>query len=270
MAVITLFFLYLVTATTTHALRELGRDLAEAGTCGPNEDLTGISCTNVSLYNTTLGGEPLWVLLDLEQTFDETTSSFSTRVWLWVTFRQFVNQLWVDFTFNSTTANDTWLATGITEIGNFVVPTPLPDAPNISVWVNATHNVTLYTDDRCVDTPDNGTFCNSGWLLATLGLYGWGTEDTEEATVTAILDDPWSVQVRAPFTFFVDPTRFCTSLEEYIEYSRELKLSFERCPKNTAEPCTTEEHVFNTTSWDEHVSIADNACFEHAIPWTYG
>jgi hypothetical protein len=265
MAVITLFFMYLVTAITrTHAFHELGRNLADAGTCGPNEDLTGISCANVSLYNTTLGGEPLWVLLDLEQTFDETTSSFTTRVWLWVTFRQFVNQLWADFSFNSTTANDTW---GITEIGSFDVPSPFPDAPNISIWVNATHNVTLYTDDGCVDYPDNGTFCDSGWLLATLGLYGWGTEDTETAVVTATLDDPWSVQVRAPFKFYVDPTQYCTSLEEYIEYSRELKIWFESCPDDSVQPCTTAEHVFNTTSWDEHVSLADDACFEHAIPW---
>jgi hypothetical protein len=266
-AFIALFLLHLVTSTTTatETYDYFGRDLKgnETGSCGPNENLDGISCTNVSLYSTTLGGEPLWVSMNLEQVFDEVSYTFTTRVWLWVTFRQFVDQLWADFTFNSSYANNTWLATGYTAIGSFEVPTSYPDAPNITVWVNATHNVTLYTDDRCVDSPDNDTYCDSGWLLATLGLYGWGTEETETANVSATLDDPWSVQVTAPFTFYVNPTLYCTTLDEYIQYSRNLTIWFERCPKD--EQCTSEAHVFNTTSWDEHRSLADNACFEHAI-----
>jgi len=235
------------------------------GSCVPNEAKNGIVCTHVLLYQSSILNWPLSVWLNLNTTFNYPTNNiFWTQVWIYVTFKNFTDQLWAEFEFNSTTPNNTELAWGTRKIGQFRLKTGNSAVPVVPVVVEATHNVTLWVDP-CPDQSANYSWCDSGTIRAVVavqanGYRGWN--GGSHATVK--LEAPDAVTVTAPYHFSVNRTWSCAQLAEEIVYDKHLLLQVDVCP--AAAPCHKLNHEFNATTWDVNKTIVDE-CFAHEIPF---
>jgi len=264
--VIVMYLIAALAIQPSSALENHGRILKwdnETGGCVPNDAKDGIVCTNITLYKTTILNDTLWVQLDLNTSFSEDTDLFTTHVWIWVTFRQFVDKLWAEFEFNSTTPNNTWLATGWTTIGIFDVPTGDKDIPIVPVEVTATHNVTLFVGD-CLDYPANDSFCDVGTLWAIIGLQANGSVQSETAgELTVTVNEPWAVRASGDYRFAVNPDTFCYDLVEKIWYNPELTAEFEKCSPQGL--CQNQTFTWNTTTWDETHVFANDTCFDRSV-----
>jgi len=231
--------------------------------CQPNADRTGIDCLNVTLYETEIFNKSIWVWGNLKTTFEFPGSEeFVTQVWIYVSYLHFQNKLWAEFTFNSSTPNDTWLATGSTRIGTFDLSTGDDRYPTIAVELDAIHNVTLLTTD-CLEDESNNEFCQWGTIEAILGLNALGVFDNNQTRLVGILNEPSAVVVWVPFKFAVNNESFCTDLSEEIVYDKNMKVEVAICLDET--PCWFEKHAINATGWDENTTIADNQCFDHSF-----
>jgi len=231
--------------------------------CEPNADLTGIDCLNLTLYQTKVFNNSFWVGGKLQTVFDHPGSNwFVTHIWIYVTFLHFQDKLWAEFTFNSSTPNNTWLATGSTRIGTFELPTGDSNYPTIAVELDAIHNVTLLTSD-CPQDPSNNEYCEWGTLEATLGLNALGLFDNNQTRIVGILNEPSAVVVWAPFKFSVDEKSFCADLAEEIVYNKDMQFEVGICLDET--PCWFGSHAINASTWDRNKTFADNQCFDHSF-----
>jgi len=268
-ALLIIFFADLIHPVLGHDGDDDGAvDQHDGGGCEPNEDETGITCTNVTLYHTEVLGNPFWCSADIENWFNSTEEIFHTYIWIYVSFSEFNNTLWAEVYFNSTTPNNSVLASGSTTIGEFDLPTLRPEGiPSISAEVNASHSVLLVWNDDCADDPDNNAFCDSGTIWAFLDLEAFGEVVTNNSvTITGTIVAPNAVVVNAPFEFAVNETWYCASISEDIVYDKELTVQFEVCDDSQPPQCDPVDYVFNTTTWDKHKDLAD-LCFEHSIEW---
>jgi len=254
-----LCFIVLLLIHPALALENHDRNLLdETAGCVPNEENNGIVCTNITLYNTTVLNETLWVTLDLNSSINDTTYVFTTEVWIWVTFRQYVDKLWAHFEFNSSTPNNTWLASGVTSLGSFEVPTGRMDIPTIPVDIDVTHNVTLLTND-CPNFPANETYCDSGTLWATLGIQANGNASTSKVQISASTNEPEAVHAAGYFNFSVESGQFCSDLSERIWFQDNLTVNLDICANGS--PCHNKSLTWNTTTWTVTKVFANNSCF---------
>jgi len=261
-------FLTKVNAYMDFNLRRALQNENSTGYCKANEDLTGIWCVNETLYQANISGEPLWIKFDLNLTYDDVANVTWTHIWAWFTFKEQVDVLWANVSFNSTTPNNTWIAGATKPIGEVTIPTGNASLPNITFAANATFNVTLYKSDEayCAGWA-NGSFCDEGWLNATLAVKGWGDGlFSESVRLNITLDKPDAGSANLKFETRINSTDFCTDLSTHVEFADEYTFRVEFCPTDNSTNCTTVLHTFNTSDWvTEPNIIADDLCFEPAF-----
>jgi len=235
--------------------------------CKANEDLTGITCDNETLYHANISGESLWLKFDLNTTYDDVTHVTWTHIWAWFTFKEQVDVLWANVSFNSTTPNNTWLASATQPIGEVTIPTGNASLPNITFAANATYNVTLYRlgNADCAGFV-NDEFCDEGWLNATLAVWGWGDGlFSEDVRLNITLDQPQAGSANLKFATRINSTEFCSDLSTHVEFADEYTFKVDFCPTDNSTNCTTILQTFNTSDWvSEPNIIADDLCFERA------
>jgi hypothetical protein len=265
------FLLHIAFLTKVNAFMDFSLRRAlqneNATQCEPNADRTGITCTNVTLYRANISGEPLWIKLDLNQTYDQVAQITWTHIWAWFTFKEQIDVEWANVSFNSTTPNNTWIASATKFIGEVTIPTGNASLPNITFAANATFNVTLYKPGNadCLGYA-NGEFCDEGWLNSTLAVKGWGDGlFSESIRLNITLDQPQAGSASLAFETRINSTEYCANLSTHVTYADEYTFNVGFCPVDNSTNCTTILQTFNTSDWvSEPVVIADDLCFPPA------
>jgi hypothetical protein len=248
--------------------RELQEQNETGGSCTQNEERTGIMCTGIPLYETTIGDKPLLVALDLNTTYEMDSESFVSHAMVWVTFWRLEHESFADFEFNSSTPNGTVIASGQKRINGVPVPTGNNRVPSIPASILADYNVTLYwngeDDPACANDASNASGqwqCDSGWFAGNLGLFGTAARTFNTFRLISRLDEPDAVHVTAPFVFSVNDTTFCSNIEENIVYDKNMTVRTSMCPLRSGGPCRTLDIPLNSTGWDRMMTV-DDQCFE--------
>jgi len=237
----------------------------ETAACEPNEDLTGLICSNVTLYQANFSGELLTLKVTLNQTFHVDARETSTEVWAWFSFKEQQDVLWANFSFNSSTPNNTWHFWATHPVGEVTIPTGNASWPELSLQANATFNVTLYKLDyaNCTDLV-NGSFCDEGYIHAALSVKAWGEEETAEGDpVWVSLDQADAGGATIWFETHINETAYCSEYSKQVQWADEYTFKLDFCAAENTTGCGTIEHTFNTSTWEEpRVTFADYVCFE--------
>jgi len=234
-------------------------------TCPPNMDHTGFFCNNITLEEG-ISGHPLKVTMDFNNSFDPMMMSFWTSVQVFTWF--VTNQMLMDFWFNSTTPNNSILTSGSENVGKVHYKTGNAMIPQIPLDNIVTYNVTL--QQWGCEPPMNETpmACQSGTIVSDIGLKITGETIAHGYTVKVWVHEPNNeyLKVYMPFSFVVNETWYCTSLDYQTMFSDRMQLTTEMCVMTPAGmQCHRDTHPLHMEGANENKTLIDNECFQHSF-----
>ena len=236
---------------------------AAASVCLHNLEGTGISCQNITLYETVALGQLFRVSVDRNITLENNgTNEFLNTIELFVTYNKYTNYPLLTFSFDSSTANNTILSEGINSLGKIDFPTGNVFLSSVPLDVNVIHNVSLVkSPTNC--SSSSATVCESGTLVGVLGVQAAGNESTVFANVAVNVDQPEAVLVNMAYTDSVvedgGETTICSDWTGEVIFNPNTVADIKICVGGL--PCIENDQPVNAESGDQNATLIDNMCF---------
>jgi len=228
-------------------------------TCTPNDGRTGVVCEDIILFETNIAGEPVRIHLFRNTTFEDPV--FLTDVQVFAFYSQTDHRLF-GFEFNSSTPNNTVLSSGSTHLGPINLDTGNFFYPNIPVDFDVSHNVTLLTFD-CANSSTN-SFCQSGEIVANVGITGQGEASYTLSTISLNIDEPTVMLATVKYSDTVDDTLFCQDdLSVATTVDANIDAHVQICIGSF--PCINETHHIEVDNVNQNRTLVENQCFNRTV-----